>query len=218
MKVVNVQKFPDVEGPRLVRYGRFGDDRGYFTETFRSSDFREHPELASVFGDLEFVQSNESLSYFGAIRGLHYQPGMGKLIRVVTGSITDVFVDLREESPSYLKATAHDLFKLHYTPSMNFGPFLENEWLWIPPGFGHGFISTSNETIVEYLCTAEYDPTTEGAVSFGSQSIDWTLLPDALFYQVGTWLASAFRGGTRKVLMSEKDRAAPEAATVALRP
>ena len=96
MKIIEVKclAIPDV---KVIRFGRFRDHRGYFTEPFRKSDFAHHPEMGFMKG-VEFFQANESFSNAGVIRGLHFQwnPYMGKLVRTIAGRMVDLVLDIRK--------------------------------------------------------------------------------------------------------------------------
>ena len=190
MKILGVTSLaiPDV---KVIAFGRFCDHRGYFTETYRRSDFREHSELGFL-ADHEFVQCNESFSRPGVIRGLHFQwnPYVGKLVRTVAGRMVDLALDIRTGSPTFGKAVAHDM------PAAPDGD--ANAWIWVPPGFAHGNFFTEPTTI-EYFCTGRYNPECEAGVSPIARDLDWSLCPPqlkALFDRT----ASSTEG------MSEKDR------------
>ena len=130
---------PDVV---LIKPEVFGDERGFFMETFRQSEFEQH------CGYYQFVQDNHSKSGHGILRGLHYQlrQPQGKLVRVTRGEVFDVAVDLRQSSPTFG----------HWV-----GEYLSEEnkhQLWVPPGFAHGFLVTSAEAEFFYKCTDYYAP------------------------------------------------------------
>ena len=154
-------KNTSIEGLVLVRPERYSDNRGYFAETFSLRDF------ACVVGEqIDFVQDNESKSKAGVVRGLHFQVppySMGKLVRVVSGSITDVAVDLREGSPTYGK---HEAVRLNAEEGWQF---------WIPEGFAHGFAAHEDDTVVAYKCTEFYSPESEQSILWNDPqlSIDW---------------------------------------------
>lgn len=141
-------------GVRIIRPKMHGDPRGWFAETFNSSVFA----AAGLPG--EFVQDNQSFSGRGVLRGLHYQLGQpqGKLVRVLSGHIWDVAVDLRRDSPHFGKWAG-----FHLKPLTEAG---EMELLWIPEGFGHGFLVLSETADVLYKVTRPYFPE-------GDRSILW---------------------------------------------
>ena len=126
----------------------FGDERGFFMETFRQSDFEQH------CGEYTLVQDNHSKSGRGVLRGLHYQlqRPQGKLMRVTRGEVFDVAVDLRKSSPTFGQWVGVTLSE-------------ENkQLLWIPPGFAHAFYVTSDEAEFQYKCTEYYAPGDEYAI------------------------------------------------------
>lgn len=140
----------------------FGDERGFFMETFRQSEFEEH------CGAYTFVQDNHSKSKQGILRGLHYQmkQPQGKLVRVTHGEVFDVAVDMRQSSPTFGKWV---------------GVFLSEEnkqMLWVPPGFAHGFYVTSDEAEFQYKCTDYYAPGDEVSIFWNDVGLDirWPLV------------------------------------------
>lgn len=140
----------------------FGDERGFFLETFRDDWFKTH------VADVEFVQDNHSKSAQGILRGLHYQTQstQGKLVRVVSGEVYDVAVDMRESSPTFGQA---------------FGVLLSAEnkkQLWVPAGFAHGFYVTSESAEFVYKCTDYYAPQYEQSVLWNDAAleIEWPLV------------------------------------------
>lgn len=140
----------------------FGDDRGFFMETWREDRFREATGV-----DVKFVQTNLSTSARGVIRGLHFQApphAQGKLVRVARGRILDVAVDIRKDSPT---------FGQHHAVELD---LRSGRQLWVPPGFAHGFLALEDDTVIEYACTALYAPAAEGAVRWDDPAIgiDWT--------------------------------------------
>ena len=152
-----------LNGLILLEPSVFGDERGYFFESFRQS------KLDELLGEnLEFVQDNESFSNKGVLRGLHFQAppfAQGKLVRVSAGAAMDVVVDIRKESSSFGK---------HYSTILS----EENKRvLWVPPGFAHGFVSLKNGTRFLYKCTAYYDKESEGGLLWNDPGlgIDWKL-------------------------------------------
>ena len=139
---------------------RFGDDRGFFSESWN----RRTLEDAGVSLP-EFVQDNHSLSHSaGTVRGLHYQSpphAQGKLVRCGRGRLFDVAVDARRGSPTYGQWVGEEL------------SFENGRQLWIPAGFLHGFVTREPDTEIVYKCTDHYDPACDGAVLWNSLGIDW---------------------------------------------
>lgn len=164
MKILEIKPlvFPEV---KVIKFSRFSDNRGYFTELYKKSDFQKIDFLK----DKEFVQNNESLSKAGVVRGLHFQwnPYQEKLVRTVQGSMVDLFLDIRVGSPTFGKIGAYNMSN---QPESDY-----DQWIWIPVGFAHGNIFLE-ETIIEYYCTAEYSPSTEASISPLSKDIDWSLV------------------------------------------
>ena len=146
------QSIPEVV---LVRGPRFGDERGFFSETFREGDFRAGhiPPL---------VQQNHSRSQKGVLRGLHYQlepKPLGKLVRCARGAILDVAVDVRMNSPTFGGYVAVEL---------NDG---ENTMLWVPPGFAHGFLTLSSEADVLYQQSGYWSPEHERSLRWNDPKV-----------------------------------------------
>ena len=142
----------------------FGDERGFFMETFRQSEFEQH------CGHYQFVQDNHSKSARNTLRGLHYQATrpQGKLVRVTQGEVFDVAVDIRAGSPSFGQWVGVTLSA-------------ENkQQLWIPPGFAHGFYVISKTAEVMYKCTRYYAPEDERAIRWDDHSLDiqWPLVAE----------------------------------------
>jgi len=147
-------------GCHLIEPQVFGDDRGFFFESFNK------PRWAAETGlDLSFVQANVSRSSRGVLRGLHYQwpQAQGKLVSVLEGEVFDVAVDIRRGSPTFgqsvsvlLSADNHRLF-------------------WIPEGFAHGFVTLSERAVFHYLCTTPYKREDDAGVRWndGRLAIDW---------------------------------------------
>lgn len=151
-------RLPDVV---ILTPPRFGDARGWFTETWNAS------RMATAGLDLAFVQDNHSFSAAaGTLRGLHYQSpprAQDKLVRCTRGAIRDVAVDGRRGSPTYGQWVAVDLTA-------------ENGWqLLVPKGFLHGFVTLTPDTEVQYKCTDLYAPDCDGSVRWDSVGIDWGL-------------------------------------------
>ena len=157
-------KFEETSLPGVIRVTPevIVDDRGYFMETWQSRKFAEHAIDAS------FVQDNVSQSARGTLRGLHYQveQAQGKLVRVVQGEAFDVAVDLRRSSP-------------HFGRWVGVVLSAENKHqLWLPPGFGHGFLVLSETAKFEYKCTDYYAPEFERSIRWNDPDIgiDWPLV------------------------------------------
>ena len=138
----------------------FGDDRGYFFESFNAEVF------ASAGLTADFVQDNESRSVKGVLRGLHFQEPpfeQGKLVRVARGAVMDVSVDIRKDSPTYGKWAAFELSEQN------------KRMLWIPPGFAHGFVTLEDDTVFIYKCTNVYNRESESSILWNDEElgIDW---------------------------------------------
>lgn len=140
----------------------FGDERGFFLETFQAERYQEFAGI-----DLPFVQDNHSRSSKGVLRGLHFQKSkpQGKLVRVVRGEVFDVAVDIRKGSPTYGQWA---------------GVLLNEEskrQFWVPPGLAHGFVVLSDVADFEYKCTDYYDPSDEGCLVWNDPEvgIDWPI-------------------------------------------
>lgn len=140
----------------LVEPKVFPDDRGFFCESFKASDF----EKANL--PAHFVQDNFSFSKKDVIRGLHYQKNpraQGKLVSVLKGGVWDVAVDIRRESSNFLKWAAVELNDRNHA------------MLYIPPGFAHGFISLTEDVHLLYKCTNEYDPQADAGIRWNDPDI-----------------------------------------------
>lgn len=152
----------DLPGVLLIEPRVFEDARGYFFESFNQRAFDE-----AVGAPLRFVQDNQSRSQRGVLRGIHYQlqHPQGKLVRVLSGEIYDVAVDLRRASPTFGRWTAHRLSADNRLQ------------LWIPAGFGHAFLALSETAEVFYKTTDFYAPGDERCVRWDDPqlSIDWPL-------------------------------------------
>ena len=159
MKVIDTD-IPDV---KIIEPIVFGDERGFFMETWNQNKFEE-----LVTGKpTQFVQDNHSKSKKGILRGLHYQTEntQGKLVRVISGEVFDVAVDIRKGSPTFGKWV---------------GIYLSAEnkrQLWIPEGFAHGFYVTSDEAEFVYKCTDYYNPSAEVSILWSDKTlgVDWPI-------------------------------------------
>lgn len=156
-----------LEGAYLLVPKVFGDSRGYFMETFRADDFRR------MVADVTFIQDNESMSSRGVVRGLHYQAGdrsQAKLVRVADGSVLDVIVDLRRDSPTFGRHLAVELSG-------------ENRrQLFVPRGFAHGFAVLSDTARFIYKVDNYYAPEAERTLLFNDQAleIEWPFSADEM--------------------------------------
>lgn len=180
-----------LDGVKVIRLGRYRDERGYFTELWRRAAFLERPELAFL-KQVEFVQANESFSRPGTVRGLHFQwdPPLGKLVRTVAGRMLDLVLDIRLGSPTFGRALAYDM------PADPEGE--HQDWIWVPPGFAHGNCF-SVPTQIEYLCSGVYNPRCEAGISPFARDVDWSLCERGLKAELDAIGAASAR-------MSAKDR------------
>jgi dTDP-4-dehydrorhamnose 3,5-epimerase len=146
-----------LEGPVLIEPVVHRDDRGFFLETFRATT------LAKLGIDDDWVQGNHSRSGKGVLRGMHFQPGMAKLVRCARGAILDVVVDIRPGSPSFGSWEAVQLDDR------------DHRQLYVPDGFAHGFCVLSDDADVLYECSAYYDPARERSFRFDDPDvgIEW---------------------------------------------
>ncbi|MBC7520454.1 MAG: dTDP-4-dehydrorhamnose 3,5-epimerase [Sandarakinorhabdus sp.] len=146
-------------GVMLIEPKVFGDDRGFFLESWNARAF------ADAGLDLDFVQDNHSRSARGVLRGLHYQRQnpQGKLVRVTAGAVFDVAVDVRRSSAHFGKWVGVELSEAN------------KRMLWVPPGFAHGFVVLSESADFLYKCTQLYDPTDDRGVRWNDPAIgiDW---------------------------------------------
>ncbi len=146
---------------KIIEPRVFGDERGFFLETFQAERYAE----AGI--SLPFVQDNHSRSAKGVLRGLHFQKTrpQGKLVRVVRGTVFDVAVDIRKNSPTYGKWAGVTLTEENKTQ------------FWIPPGLAHGFVVLSDLADFEYKCTDYYFPDDEGCLIWNDPeiAIDWPI-------------------------------------------
>ena len=172
----------ELEGAVIIIPRIFKDDRGYFFESFSHREFREK------IMDTVFVQDNESRSVYGVVRGLHYQKppyAQSKLVRVISGRVLDVVVDIRYGCPTFGKHVAVELDGDSHSQ------------LFIPRGFAHGFSVLSEEAVFQYKCDNYYSPQSEGAIAWDDPElgIDWKIPAE-------------------RVLLSEKDRHHPRLSDV----
>ena len=157
-----------IDGPVIIEPSVFGDERGFFMESWNAARFAE----AGL--DIAFVQDNHSRSQKGVLRGMHFQnPGpQGKLVRVVSGAVYDVAVDLRRSSPTFGKWVGVELSA-------------ENKRMfWVPQGFAHGFLTLEDDTDFLYKCDAPYAPANEHSLAWDDPDVGIEWLLDGLEVQL----------------------------------
>lgn len=159
-------KKTSIDGVFVLEPKVFNDNRGYFFESYRMSDFDQN-----IGRHVEFIQDNESKSSYGVLRGLHYQKGefsQAKLVRVIKGKVVDVAVDIRKSSPTFGKYVMVELSD-------------ENKrQLFIPRGFAHGFLVLSDEAIFTYKVDNVYAPQSEASIRWDDPTINikWPIAPE----------------------------------------
>lgn len=173
---MNVISTP-IKGVFIIEPSIFSDSRGYFFESYNQNEFDEK------IGSVRFVQDNESYSSYGVLRGLHFQKppfAQSKLVRVISGRVLDVAVDIRNGSPTYGQHVAVELSGENHRQ------------FFIPRGFAHGFVVLSETALFQYKCDNFYAPQSEGAIAWNDPAlaIDWRIPAD-------------------RILLSEKDRHHP---------
>ena len=150
-----------IEGLKIIEPQVFGDERGFFMESWNAAKF------ADAGMDIAFLQDNHSRSQKGVLRGMHFQnPGpQGKLVRVVSGAVFDVAVDLRRSSATFGQWVGVELSEAN------------KRMVWVPPGFAHGFLTLENNTDVLYKCDAPYRPDVEHSLAWDDPDvgIEWPL-------------------------------------------
>lgn len=166
-----------IEEVVILEPGLFSDSRGYFTETYSQQQFD------TLVRPIRFVQDNESKSRYGVVRGLHFQKGwhaQSKLVRVISGRVLDVAVDIRCGSPTFGQHVAVELSGENH------------RMLFIPRGFAHGFAVLSEEALFQYKCDNYYAPQAESGVAWNDPAlqIDWQI-------------------DSQDIILSEKDRHYP---------
>jgi dTDP-4-dehydrorhamnose 3,5-epimerase len=169
-----------IDGVVLLEVAAHGDERGFLLESFSEKSWRE------TGVDVEFVQDNHSRSSKGILRGIHFQthPGQAKLVRCVRGAVWDVAVDLRKDSPTYRQWEGYELSDENHRQ------------LFVPAGFGHGFVVLSDVADVAYKLSSYYDPATEAGIAWDDPDV-------AVEWPVGD------------PQVSERDRSAPKLADIA---
>ncbi len=152
-----------IEGVLVIEPKVFGDERGYFFESFNVREFKEKTGIK-----VNFVQDNESKSRYGVLRGMHFQLPpytQSKLVRVVKGKVLDVVVDIRKGSPTYGKYEMCELTEENHRQ------------FFVPKGMAHGFVVLSEEAIFQYKCDDFYHPEAEGAITWNDPeiAINWPI-------------------------------------------
>ena len=202
MKIIEENYVPGFRDIRIIKFAKFQDHRGYFTESYNKEQFNRELKLfnfkglyVEVDGNKKhfspFVQHNESFSHENVVRGLHFQwaPYMGKLVRTVQGRMVDIFLDIRIGSDTFGKVGMYEMksSKEH------------SEWIWVPPGFAHGNFF-SEATTIEYLCTGMYSKDTEAGISPLSDDLDWSLCDEDLKLEYSNLILND------KAILSVKDK------------
>ena len=158
-----------IPGLLIIEPKLFVDERGYFFESYNQKAF------SSAVGNITFVQDNESKSSYGVLRGLHFQLppfAQSKLVRVIEGSVLDIAVDIRKNSPTYGQYVSVELTGESHRQ------------LFIPKGFAHGFVVLSQQAVFQYKCDEFYHPEAEGAIAWNDPdlAIDWQIpVEDMIF-------------------------------------
>lgn len=149
--------YSKLKGCVIIEPSVFGDERGFFLETFQAIRYEQEAGI-----DLPFVQDNHSRSAKGVLRGLHFQKTkpQGKLVRVVRGEVYDVAVDIRKGSATFGEWEGVTLSEDN------------KKQFWVPPGFAHGFVVLSDTADFEYKCTDYYDPSDEGCILWNDPDLD----------------------------------------------
>jgi dTDP-4-dehydrorhamnose 3,5-epimerase len=146
-----------IKGLYIIKPKIFADTRGYFFESYNADVFKQNGIV------VDFVQDNQSLSSTGVLRGLHFQAppfDQGKLVRVITGAVLDIAVDIRKNSPTYGEHVSIELTEENKT------------MFYISPGFAHGFLTLKDNTIFSYKCTNVYNKASEGTVLWNDKDIN----------------------------------------------
>lgn len=173
-------KETDIKGVWVIEPKVFNDARGYFFEAWKKDEFEDH------IGTVNFIQDNESKSSRGVLRGLHYQKGelsQAKLVRVISGTVIDVAVDIRRSSPTFGRYVAVELSD-------------ENKrQLFIPRGMAHGFLVLSDEAIFTYKVDNVYAPQAEASIRFDDPTIgiEWPIDPSEMLLSAKDQNAKSFQ-------------------------
>lgn len=157
-----------IDGVFIIEPKVFGDNRGYFFESFNAREFAE-----KTGKEVTFVQDNESMSRYGVLRGLHFQLppySQSKLVRVVKGKVLDVAVDIRKGSSTYGKYVSCEMTETN------------KRQFFVPKGFAHGFCVLSDEAVFQYKCDEFYHPEAEGAIAWNDPdiAINWPITAEEI--------------------------------------
>ncbi len=162
-----IKKITDfqIKDVKLINYEHFIDKRGFFTESYRISDFNDN---GLNFFSEGVVQTNSSFSRRNVLRGLHFQwnPLMGKLVRTISGHMVDLILDLRYDSPTQGKIMAFNM------PANSTD--VTNSWIWVPEGCAHGNFFLE-DSYIEYFCSGSYNRECEAGISPFAEDIDWSI-------------------------------------------
>ncbi len=190
MKIVDVKEL-EIPEIKVITYQRFKDERGYFTETYRKSEFENNPQTPFLKG-IDFTQTNESYSKKGVLRGFHFQwnPFMAKMLRVIKGNVIDMAIDIRPKSSTFGKIVGYE-FNADYEQG-------NNQWVWIPVGFAHGILFLE-DSLIEYFCTGQWAPDTERGISPFANDIDWTIFNQELKNKLDEFMKTS-------LIINEKDK------------
>ncbi len=188
MKILEVKslEIPDI---KTIKFSRFLDHRGYFTQKFKKEDLINSLGLKK---GITFDEATQSYSKKNVIRGMHFQwnPYMGKLVRTLSGRMVDLALDIRKGSPTLGKIIAYEMF---YSTEKEY-----DEWIWIPPGFAHGNFFRKPSSI-EYMCSGGYNQKCEAGISPLAKDIDWSLCNKKLKNKFDEMISG-------EILITEKDR------------
>ena len=168
MKIISIKEL-EISEIKIIRFEKFNDARGYFSEVYNENDFEKQCRFLK---DYKFKQVNEVFSHKNTFRGLHFQfaPKMGKLVRLIYGKLFDFALDLRQNSPTYKHIVGCEI-----EATCEF-----SEWIWLPPGFAHGALLLEN-SMMEYFCTGTYSPESERTISIFSEEINWSKCDEKIF-------------------------------------
>lgn len=189
---VNQQAISDIY---TIEIGKYQDERGYFSETYRKSALKSHSDIPNSLKKSNFAQMNQSFSKANTFRGLHLNTvaPQGKLVRCINGRLLDIILDVNPKSETFRKIIIVDLKEDNTKNSLT--------WIWIPPGYAHGTLLTE-DSIVEYYCSCDWQKEGDRSYSIFSENIDWSLCDKTLLEEAMKYIKSD------KLIISEKDESA----------